>query len=179
MGRNAVFRYNYMITFTQTSMEIPLPTDAPLLEWEAPQRDHYTHGPKWYLGAGAFLLVCLAYAVWTSAWSFIALLVLMSVVYLLVHRLPPQNVRMRIWKNGYAVRDAFTKWEECTGYWMLQSALSTTLTIGHKKALSPFTKIQLAGLDPHQVNDVLEQFLPHIQNKKENLIDTIIHICKL
>lgn len=168
-----------MITFTQTHMEIALPTESPLLEWEAPQRDNHEHGPKWNIIAAICVLLLIGYAIWTAAWTFIVVIVVMCGVYLYTHRLPLENARMRIWKNGYAVNNAFSKWEDCTGYWMLQSNLSTTLTIGHRKALTPFTKIQLKGMDPQKIHEVLEQFLPLIQNKKENLIDTIIHICKL
>ncbi len=156
-----------------------LPIDTPLLEWEAPEGEHFAHGKSWYICAALFLFFCIGYAIWTGAWSFVVVLVLIAGVYVYAHRTPPKDLHIRIWKTGYAVKDEFIKWDECKGYWMLQSPLSTTLTIAHTKALTPFTKIQLGTTDPHAVHEVLDQFLPHTQDKKENLIDIIIHICKL
>lgn len=160
-------------------MNPTLPKENPLLDWEAPQHEHHTHTKRWYAGATLFVLLCLAYAFWMDAWTFMVVIVLMSVVYTIAHRKTETNVRMRIWEKGYALNNEFVDWKDCIGYWMLQTPTNTTLTIAHKKSFTPYAKILLASQDPQEIHGVMDRFLPVMQSRKENLIDTIIHICKL
>ena len=53
-----------------------------LLQWQAPTIVRHERSKRWYIVAGVFAAVCIAYALWSGAWSFA--LVIAAIVKVLV-----------------------------------------------------------------------------------------------
>lgn len=158
-------------------MNTHIPTEEPILEWQAPQHLHHERTRTWYIIAALFIIACLGYSVYTAAWTFTAVLIIMTVLFLHVHQEAPQEKRMRIWQKGYALGDTFVNWNSCVGYWILKGHDYYELHIEKKNGYE--TKIQIGESDPYQIHDTISLLIPELPDRKERVLDTIIRICKL
>lgn len=153
------------------------PTDKAILEWSAPQHAHYERGKIWYAISAIVVVLLIAHSVWTEAWTFTFIIVLMTGLYAWVHKEKPSNKRFRIWKHGFALEDEFIEWKECKGYWILKMNDYSELHL--EKAKGGDIKIQTNGVSPYLVQETLAPLVPELEDKKEGILDTIIRICKL
>lgn len=156
---------------------IPLPTEAPVLEWRAPGAAHHKRGKAWYSIAATIIGCCLLFSIWTQAWSFTIVTVLITTLYWYTHRDPPKERQIRIWADGYAVNKQYTPWNDCTGYWMLRGPGYNELHIEKKRG--PNTVIQTGAVNPVAIHQVMQPLLPEQSDRRESTLDTIIRICKL
>lgn len=158
-------------------MNTHIPSENPIIEWEAPQHLHHERTRSWYILAGIFVAACLGYSVYTAAWTFTAVLIIMTIVYLHVHEEAPTKKKMRMWNKGYAIGDNFVNWNSCVGYWMMKGDGYYELHIEKKNGYE--AKIQIGKNDPYKIHDVISTLTPELPDRKERLLDTIIRICKL
>ena len=158
-------------------MNTNIPTETPLLEWQAPKHLHHKRTRKWYICAAIFMASCLAYSIYTGAWSFAVVLFLIVILYGFVHEAQPPEKTIRIWARGYLIDENFVQWTACTGYWILKGNGYYELHIEKKNGYE--TKIQTGNINPYDIQDILSPLLPELTNRKESVLDTIIRICKL
>ncbi|PIR54159.1 hypothetical protein COU75_02380 [Candidatus Peregrinibacteria bacterium CG10_big_fil_rev_8_21_14_0_10_42_8] len=158
-------------------MNTHIPTEEPILEWTAPQHLHHERTRLWYIIATLCIVGFLTYSVYTAAWTFTLVLVIMTGLYLYVHEEEPTEKHMRIWKKGYALEENFVAWAACDGYWILKGKGYYELHIEKKNGYE--TKIQIGENDPYKIHDTITLLTPELHNRKERILDTIIRICKL
>jgi len=158
-------------------MKTNIPTENSLIEWRASKHLHHKRTRSWYVYAAIFIAGCLAYSIYTSAWSFTVVLFLVVILYGYIHEAEPPEKTIRIWERGYAIDDTFTQWPACTGYWILKGNGYFELHIEKKNGYE--TKIQTGTISPYDIHDILSPLLPELTSRKESTLDTIIRICKL
>ncbi len=153
------------------------PSETPILAWSAPLHAHQTRGKLWYCVAGAFVLFCIGYSLWTRAWSFTAVIIILGFLYYREHETAPGAKRISIWKRGFAIENDVTEWKDCNGYWILRFPTYAELHI--EKRNGRLVKMQTGDTDPYLLHDVLQPLIPERKDGKERILDTFIRICKL
>ena len=153
------------------------PNESPLLEWKAPQDVHHTRSKTWYACAITFVIGCIAYSIWTQAWTFTTIIGLVAIAYWKTHKDAPLEKRVRLWKQGLAINNTFYAWSECEGYWILKGP--QYFEVHFEKKNGGDIKVQTGEIDGYLLHDVLLALLPELTDRKEKLLDTIIRICKL
>lgn len=154
-----------------------LPAEDPILEWSAPQHHHPKRGTAWYICAVAFVALCVGYSIWTAAWTFSFLIVVVTAVYWKLHGRVPVMHDMKIFERGFAIDDRYTEWEKCNGYWILQGHDYFELNIEKKNGTH--IKILTGDVNPYVVHETLQPLSPQLTDRRERVLDTIIRICKL
>ena len=101
----------------------------------------------------------------------------MTGVYLFVHRGPAAEKTISVYEDGFLFGKKSIGWEECSGFWLLQGRGYIELHIGRKKA-SDLT-IQTGHVEIEKIRAVFGAILTEQLDKRENILDTIIRICKL
>ncbi len=173
MGRMPFFGYNIRILDTQTTT-----TEQPILRWSALTHPDHVRTKFWYAGALTVLALLLAYSIFTRAWTFTLVLVLLAVIYGIYHRKNPP-LTIGIFENGIQWKRERIRWSEMNGFWMLQGPGYVELHLDIKNPWRNNIIIQTGDIDPHQIFEILSQYLKHFPEKQERLFDTIIRICKL
>ena len=155
----------------------PIPTEDAMLTWSAPEHSHQKRTAVWYVLAALFIAMCVGYSIYTEAWTFTILIVVLTVVYWKMHaqEVAPREIRM--WRSGFAMDKAYSEWGECEGYWILKGPDYYELHI-EKKNGSEY-KIQTGDINPYLLHDLMPNLLPQLENRREKVLDTIIRICKL
>lgn len=153
------------------------PPEDPLVEWNAPSHIHQERSRLWYASAAAFILASLGYSIATGGWTFTILIVVLTTMYWKIHTNEPPVRRMRIWRQGFAIDDTFTDWGNCTGYWIIGGNGYHELHIERRSGSD--AKILTGAINPYLLHDLLPNLVPHLEGKRESILDTIIRICKL
>ena len=153
------------------------PEEDRILTWKAPEHLHHERTRLWYILAGLFVTMCIAYSVMTSAWTFTVLIVVLSVMYWKMHTKELDLSTIEMWRSGFALNDSYSEWSECDGYWILKCP--GYYELHNEKANGTAVKIQTGEVDPYKLHDLLPHLLPQLSNRREKVLDTIIRICKL
>lgn len=159
-------------------MTNPAPQTDIILEWAAPERPPHNRDKRWYLIAGVVTLLLLVYALWTQAWTFAVVIVLLAAVYGLIHNKPPITHTVAIVPQGLKWDREQIPWSDLRAFWMLQGPGYVELHIARKKAGGHLV-IQTGDCVPADIASALAQFIPPIVDRRENILDYIIRICKL
>jgi hypothetical protein len=119
------------------------------------------------------------FAFLTQAWSFLLVLILLVIVYVILHWRGHPSHTVSIGERALTWDKSLIPWSQCTGYWMLQGPdyielhIETT-TPGHKHLV-----MQTGNVPYEQISTLLSQFTEPLHDRKENILDMFIRICKL
>ena len=153
------------------------PEENIILTWIAHEHMHHKRTRMWYIFAATFIGMCVIYSVMTEAWSFTVLIAVLSAMYWKMHAQEMEMSTMQMWRNGFAIDGKYNEWGECKGYWILKCPDYYELHIEMQNETA--VKIQTGDVDPYKLHDLLPHLLPQLDNRRENILDTIIRICKL
>lgn len=154
-----------------------IPKHTPMLEWQAPDAAAPDRGKVWYTIAGAFVLFCTIYSIWTKAWTFTLMIVLGTGTFWKFGHQEPEEKRMRIWEEGYALNEEFVPWKHTHGFWILKMPGHVELHIEHINGKTQ--KIFTGDKDPYMIYELLAQYTQGLEDRREGILDTFIRICKL
>ena len=115
----------------------------------------------------------------TDAWSFVGLLVVVSILTPFMHRMRNVTIHIQIWEEGFRYENKFFEWERCKGFWILQGPTHAELHIEPLSKMREEIMILTGTVDPFELRETLLEFLPEFPEREEKLIDNIIRICKL
>ena len=171
-----------MSGFSQTSMEQISPASRPslqqLLRWHAPARVVQERGKTWYLIGGGCVVGAAAYGIITGSWALAIVAVLCGAVYVLLRGHVPEPRDIAITEQGIFFDGQFTSFADLKSFWFIATPLATELHIARKSRGGPFT-ILTGDTDPFLIRETLGRFLPEDSDKRENVLDLFIRICKL
>lgn len=153
------------------------PNTEPILTWTAKEHVEHKRTIVWYICAALFIGLCIAYSIWTQAWTFTFLTIVLSVLYFTLHKKEFPLKTIRLWRSGFAIGDTYNEWGECKGYWIVKGPDYYELHI--EKNIGAEVKIQTGEIDPYLLHGLLPNLLPQLEGRKESTLDTIIRICKL
>lgn len=153
------------------------PQEAPLVAWNAPAQMHVERTRLWYIIAGSFVVASLLYSVFSGGWTFSMLIIALTGVYWKMHTVQAPVHSIELWKEGFAFDGNFTTWDQCNGYWILGFGDVHQLHIEKRNGID--VHMLTGGIDPYLLHELLPQMLPHLSDRQERVLDTIIRICKL
>jgi len=150
-----------------------------ILTWSAPAKPAHTRDLKWYIIAGIIALALLIYALFTQAWTFAVVIVLLAVTYVILHDKKHPLHTVRITEQALYWDTKTIPWEELEGFWMLQGPGYVELHIEFKQTGRERLVIQTGDVPPLDIAAALSPFIPGHADRHEKLLDYIIRICKL
>lgn len=163
----------------------PPPSSSPdavrtLLSWDAPAVPHHNRSPRWYAAAGVVVLIAVMYGIFAGAWTVAVVALLVGAMYLFVLRgAQPPLKHCSLTTHGVSFDGAFTRWEDCAGFWMVATPHATTLHIARSHPRQRDISIVMENVDPQEVRWTLARFLSERTDRHEHFLDMIIRICKL
>ncbi len=154
-------------------------TEQILLEWKAPAKVAHKRSEKWYvsmsLGSGAMIV----YGILTGAWSLSISFAMLAGLFFLIRNEKPHVHTIILRDTGIELDGRKTIWSDWKHFWILRANDYFELHAESKKYLTPDLVIQTGNIDPYIIRDLLCQYIPQIDTKKEKILDAIIRFCKL
>ncbi len=150
-----------------------------ILEWQAAARPDYERSEKWYVGAGTFCIVMIAYGILSGAWGLSIIFALLPALYYMLRNQGHKKHRIRIREMGIEIDDVIRGWGELKEFWILEGPGYYELHIAPMKKMKSDIVVLTGTVDPFVLRDALSAYLPQIAHQKERLLDAIIRFCKL
>lgn len=150
-----------------------------ILEWQASSRPDHDHSEKWYIAAGTFCVLMIAYGILSSAWSLSLIFGFIPALYYMLRNQGHKQHQIAITETGIDFDGVRYGWGEFKEFWILQGPDYFELHIAPQKQIKSDIVIMTGNIDPFIVRDTLGIFLPQVAHRKERLLDAIIRFCKL
>jgi len=149
------------------------------LEWQAASHPDHQRSEKWYVGAGSFCAVMVAYGIFSGNISMSIVFAFIPALYWLVRNQTHKKHTIKLTSLGVELDGKLTSWGEWKEFWILTGAGYHELHIAPKKISRSELVIQTAEIDPFLIRDILVEFMPQVGDRKERLLDAFIRFCKL
>lgn len=160
---------------TQTHTNTP----SPGLTWSAPKRANHTRSTLWYICSAIVLGLLITWSIYDQSWTFTTVLILGGILYLWTHRKPEKEHTITLREDGVVFAETFSPWDACEGFYILDGPGYFELNIAFKNTKKDNITIRTGDIDPYQIQAILSQVLPVLQDRREKVLDTITRICKL
>ena len=130
------------------------------VSWEASEYVHHSKGASWIAGLVGVSLVLIAIAIWTGAWTFVALIVVMSVAMGVVAFRSPRVLRYNLNDQGLQVDEHFYDFTDFRAFGVLGEGAFYTIMLLPTKRFMPAVHIYFAEQDGEKIVDILGAHLP-------------------
>lgn len=152
-----------------------------LVEWTFPEFVQHERGRGWYIGFVVVIAALIVYAAWTKNYTFIALIVLLTLILLVRLRRTPPEVRIAIRDEGLEIGNSYYAWRELKEFWIVYRPPQTKkLYFTFKAALRPDLDISLENQNPLKLRQLLsERLLENAKREEEPAGDQITRVLKI
>lgn len=147
-----------------TSFGVPQATShAPHvdLSWEASEYIHHSKSPLWFVGFIALMLVLLAVAYFlTHAWTFVILVVVMTVAMGVFATRPPRTLHYALTDTGIQIEKSEYHYNDFRAFGIINDGPLYSVMLIPTKRFMPAVNIYFAEDDGEKIVDILGARLP-------------------
>ncbi len=149
--------------------QLPQDADAPREEesassakitWEASEYIHHTKGFGWILGLFLISAALFAVAIFTGAWTFAALIVVMAIAIGVLAFRPPHVLHYTLSNQGLQVDNHFFAFSDFRAFNVTSDGAFYTIMLLPTKRFMPAVNIYFAEENGERIVDVLSARLP-------------------
>lgn len=131
------------------------------LHWEASEYIHHTKNFSWYFVYVAVMLVLLALAYFvTHSWTFIALVIVMSIAIGIYANRPPRTLHYGLTNSGIQIDQTVYKYADFRAFGIMNDGGLYSIMLIPAKRFLPAVSIYFAEDDGEDIVDILGARLP-------------------
>lgn len=154
--------------------------DHPLVQWTAPEFQHYDRGPLWFTIGGILVLLLVLYGIWTGSWTESIVFLLLASVYYLTHHEQPRQFDVMISEMGIKFGDKTYPYSNIKNFWILYHPPHVKkLGFRPLEGWAHDVHISLEDQDPVVLRNLLITQIPEWEGKQESMTEIITRVCKL
>lgn len=154
--------------------------DNARISWIAPESYRHERGIIWKIVMGLILTATVGLGIYYGAWTFSLALATAVIVYFILHKDGPKDVKIIISDMGVKVGNRKYSYNNIKGFWVVYEPPRTkTIYIKVTNDLALDIPLLLEDQDPSEVRKYLIQRIPELENQGESLIDIYQRLLKL
>lgn len=145
---------------------------APLL-WEASEYVHHEKDMRWFLalmGGGAILLLVAVFLI--KSWTFIALIVVMTLAIIVLAKRPPRTIRYQLSAQGIQIDDRHYSYTDFRAFDVINDGGLYSISLVPVKRFMPSTLIFFPPEQGEAIIDTLGSAIP-MEPSKPDAIDRL------
>lgn len=152
-----------------------------IFSWETPEYIHHEKDKRWFMIAGAVVLLFVLIGIFTGSASMAIAFILLGGVYYITQQQKPRNVNVIISEMGVHFGPRFYPYNTIQSFWILYNPPHlTTLNLRLNKGLVKIISIELTqGISPGDLRDYLLTQVPEQAGKEEGFVDALARKFKL
>ncbi len=152
-----------------------------LMEWTFPEFVRHERGRGWYIAYAVITVGLIVFGVMSRNYTFVMLLVLLTLVLLIRLRREPLPVHFAIRDEGIEVGNDFHPWRELQEFWIIyRPPLVKKIYFTFKSVVRPQMDISLENNNPIQVRQYLsERLLENATREEEPMGDQLTRALKM
>lgn len=167
-------RIKHKLAHTKTAF------DEGVISWIAPEYIKYERGLLWKIVVVLAMVAIVGFGVYYREWTFPLAVLTFVLVYVLIHRENPKDVKVIISKIGVKVGGRQYPFTRIKAFWLNYIPPHTKiLNLRVSGDLALDIPIQLKNQDPAQVRDFLIEKIPEKEGHKESLSDIFTRLFKI
>lgn len=152
-----------------------------LMEWSFPEFVRHERGRAWYIAYSVITLGLIVFCIMSRNYTFMMLLVLLTLVLLIRLRRAPLPVRFTIRDEGIEVGNDYHPWRELKEFWIIYRPPTVKkIYFTFKSGLRPEIDVELLDQNPVRVRQYLsERLLENATREEEPTGDQISRFLKI
>ncbi len=150
-----------------------------LATWQAPILPRHERSKRWYAIGGTAVVACAAYGIVTGSWTLTVVSLLCGAMYYLVRDHVPPLKTVVITDKGVLLEEKFTRWEDVSGFWILNTPEYSELHFVPKLARRSDILIQTGDRNLEDLRIAIGSHIPEFTDKRESFLDALIRTAKL
>lgn len=133
-----------------------------IMTWRAPEFRHYPKNVAWYttLFIVAFFIIGFLAVVQKDIFGAVSIFIL-TIFVVIFSGQKPRDVQVAITDKGISLDETYIPHSTIRHYWVVDNEKHQTLNLETTSYLNRIIIIQLDGIDPNEVRDMLGQLVPH------------------
>ncbi len=141
--------------------------------WQAPEYEVYEKSVRWYLVAGIFIAIIVAYALATNGPIMAITFILIGIVGYLHLQKDPRIITFAITSKGVLADQKFYLFDNIFSFWIFYQPHHTkTISLHTKASMLPYIHLPLEDEDPVALRELLIKNIPEIK-QDASLIDAL------
>ena len=148
------------------------------VSWTANEYIHQEKGTQWL---SIFVVVCLGFvglSIWTQAWSFTALIVVIAFVVIVYMRRPPRELTYSLTEDGLLVDSKLYEYEGFKAFGIIQDGEEYSVMLIPTQRFQPSVTAYFPEEVGDDIVDVLGERLP-IKDLKLDAVDRLVRMLRL
>lgn len=152
-----------------------------LMEWSFPEFVRHDRGRGWYIAYAVVTLGLIVFCAMSRNYTFLMLLVMLTLVLLIRLRRDPLPVHFTIRDEGIEVGNDYHPWRELKEFWIIYRPPTVQkIYFTFKSGVRPEIDVALAGQNPIRVRQYLsERLLENATREEEPSGDQISRFLKI
>lgn len=148
-------------------------TSEALISWEASEYVHHHKNPLWFVGLATVAALFFGVSVFLQAWTFAALVVVMTVAIVYFAVRPPRSLRYKLSASGLQINEHFYGYKEFRSFGVIQDGGLFSIMLLPVKRFMPALTVYFAQEDGEKIVDILGARLP-MEQLKQDPIDRLM-----
>ncbi len=150
-----------------------------LLEWNAPEHDTFSLGPKARIIVTLSLITIIAWALYTNSPLMAITFILVGIVGYLLHISEPKTYHLALTEKGILAHNEFYAYDSIRSFFIhTDPPLSGLLSLRTRGKLNPHVHIPLADLDKSTIRLFLREHIPEEPHDPSmiDILERLLHI---
>lgn len=149
----------------------------PVFSWQAPEFIKYNKDSRWYVILFVVALVLAIVLIWQKIWSGVAMVVVASVVFATLSEAKPKTVSCAVYKEGVVIDDKVFNFHQFKSFWFTGRDL-LKMKFQMTGRFAGQVTMPIKDEDPEQLRLLVGKFLPEVEDRGDDLVDTINRLMK-
>lgn len=164
-----------------TDIVPPVPPEQQTLlaSWKAPVLPNHERTTRWYTVGGVMVLIGVVYGIITGSWPLAIVILLCGAMYYLMRDHVPPEKTITLTSGGVLLEQAFTRWEDLAGFWILETPGYNEIHFVPKAKRASDILIQTGAQDLTQLRMLIAPYISELKDKKESFLDALARTAKL
>lgn len=149
--------------------------------WKVKEYEQHDRDRRWYIFMAALAVLLLIFAVWSTNYLFILVIVLFGIILFLHQHQKPMEIDFAITETGIVLGSKYYKFGELESFWLIYNPPAVkTLYFGRKGWIKHRMVVSLYDNDPRVIKHYLGQYIDEdIEQEEEPFSDRLSRIFKL
>ncbi|MGH7196936.1 MAG: hypothetical protein ACREGJ_04210 [Candidatus Saccharimonadales bacterium] len=130
------------------------------ISWEASEYIHHSKDIVWFVGFGLIVAVLIGVAIWLASWTFLALVVVMAVAFVIFALRQPRVVHYSLTDRGVQIGEKTYDYTDFRAFGVVPDGGIYSVMLVPTKRFMPAVTMYFAEEDGEKIVDVLSVHLP-------------------
>ncbi|MFH1030853.1 MAG: DUF5673 domain-containing protein [bacterium] len=146
-----------------------------LLSWTFPEFVKYERSKRWYIIAGAIVIMLMVYSIFSYNFLLAVIIVMTIMIVLMREKVAPKKIKFSITERGIEIGASFHPFRDIKRFSIIyQPPEVKTLYLEFRFKLKPRFSVQLEDQNPNDIRKILKEYLEEdLDRESESVSDAL------